>query len=302
MPIIEVEQLQKRYGETVAVRDVSFAVQEGEIFGILGPNGAGKTTTVECIAGLREADGGAVSVLGLDPRRDRDTVRQVLGVQLQESELPPKLKLGEAIDLYASFYSQPADIGPLLEALGLAGKIGTRFAKLSGGQKQRLSIALALIGRPRIAILDELTTGLDPQARREVWALIEDIRSTGVTILLVTHFMEEAEHLCDRVALIDEGRVVASGTPGALAEQAGEEQRIHFRPSVPIADGLLSDLAEVRSVERRGEQLVVTGTPAALGAVMSVLASRGIVAEQLRVEQAGLEDAFMAFTSTKGVK
>jgi ABC-2 type transport system ATP-binding protein len=296
MPIIEVEHLQKRYGDTVAVSDVSFSIEEGEIFGILGPNGAGKTTSVEMLAGLRRPDAGKVSVLGLDPRTDGEKLRAVVGVQLQESELPDKIEVGEALELYASFYPQPADPQRLLETLGLAEKRSTRFAKLSGGQKQRLSIALALIGNPRIAVLDELTTGLDPQARRDTWALIESIRDRGVTIVLVTHFMEEAEHLADRVALIDSGRVVAIDTPAGLADAAVPEQVIRFRPSMPIEDGLLDAVPGVSSVTRRGAQVVVTGTGDLLGAVVAVLARNGVVASQLRVDQASLEDAFVALT------
>ena len=296
MPIIEVEHLQKRYGDTVAVSDVSFSIEEGEIFGILGPNGAGKTTSVEMLAGLRKPDAGKISVLGLDPRTDGEKLRAVVGVQLQESELPDKVEVGEALELYASFYPQPADPQRLLETLGLAEKRSTRFAKLSGGQKQRLSIALALIGNPRIAVLDELTTGLDPQARRDTWALIESIRDQGVTIVLVTHFMEEAEHLADRVALIDSGRVVAIDTPAGLADAAVPEQVIRFRPSMPIEDGLLDAVPGVSSVTRRGDQVVVTGTGDLLGAVVAVLARNGIVANQLRVDQASLEDAFVALS------
>ena len=205
MPVIEVSDLRKRYGERVAVDGVSFTVEEGEIFGILGPNGAGKTTTVECIAGLRTPDTGEITVLGLDPQRDGAQLRHRLGMQLQESQLPDKLKVGEAVRLYASFYSDPADWRALLAELGLADKENARFGKLSGGQKQRLSIALALVGNPRVAVLDELTTGLDPQARRDTWDLIEQVRARGVTVVLVTHFMDEAERLCDRVALIDAG-------------------------------------------------------------------------------------------------
>ena len=217
--VIEVQHLHKRYGDTMAVDDVSFTVEEGEIFGILGPNGAGKTTTVECIEGLRTPDGGAISVLGLDPQRDRAELTQRLGVQLQDSQLPDRLRVAEALELYGSFYRTPADWRALMDVLGLADKRDTRFGKLSGGQKQRLSIALALVGSPQVAVLDELTTGLDPQARRDTWALIEGIRDRGVTIVLVTHFMEEAERLCDRVALIDAGRVVALDTPAGLAER-----------------------------------------------------------------------------------
>ena len=294
--VIEVQHLHKRYGETVAVDDVSFTVEEGEIFGILGPNGAGKTTTVECVEGLRTPDGGRISVLGLDPRRDRAELTQQLGVQLQDSQLPERLRVAEALRLYSSFYAEPADWRALMATLGLAGKSSTRFGKLSGGQKQRLSIALALVGSPRVAVLDELTTGLDPQARRDTWALIEDVRSRGVTILLVTHFMEEAERLCDRVALIDAGRVVAVDTPAGLAERVQAGQRIQFRPSVPFDDGLLTSLPDVTSVIRRGEVVVVTGSDNALNAVTSALARHQIVARQLRVEQASLEDAFVALT------
>ncbi|MDM7854976.1 ABC transporter ATP-binding protein [Cellulomonas alba] len=221
--VIEVQGLHKRYGDTVAVDDVSFTVDEGEIFGILGPNGAGKTTTVECVEGLRERDGGMVRVLGLDPARDRAELTQQLGVQLQDARLPERLRVDEALDLYRSFYRAPADPDALLEALGLDGARRTQFGKLSGGQRQRLSIALALVGNPRVAVLDELTTGLDPRARREAWRLIADVRARGVTIVLVTHFMEEAERLCDRVAVIDAGRVVIVDSPAALAARAAAE-------------------------------------------------------------------------------
>ena len=297
MAVIDVEHVHKRYGEKVAVDDVSFTVEEGEIFGILGRNGAGKTTTVECLVGLRKPDGGRVRVLGMDPQRDGHELRQQVGVQLQESDLPDKLTVAEAIDLYASFYRTPADGRALLELLGLAEKRNTRYKKLSGGQKQRLSIALALIGRPRIAVLDELTTGLDPAARRGTWALIEDIRRQGVTIVLVSHFMEEAERLCDRVAVIEAGRVAAIGSPAGLAGRLGGQQRIHFRPSGPLADRLLADLPEVTSVTRTGDTVVVTGTADALLAVTSALARHGVVAQELRLEQPSLEDAFVAVTS-----
>jgi len=294
--VIDVQHLHKTYGDTVAVADVSFTVHEGEIFGILGPNGAGKTTTVECVEGLRDPDGGQISVLGLDPQRDRDALTQRLGVQLQQSRLPDQLRVSEALELFSSFYPDPADWRELMEVLGISAKASTPFRKLSGGQQQRLSIALALVGNPRVAVLDELTTGLDPQARRDTWELIEGVRERGVTIVLVTHFMEEAERLCNRVAVIDAGRVVALDTPAALAEQVQTGQRIQFRPSAPIDDFLLESLPEVTSIQHKGDALVVTGTGNALNAVISVLARNQIVAEQLRVDQATLEDAFLAFT------
>ena len=221
MPLIEVTDLRKRYGTRVAVDGVSFTVERGEIFGILGTNGAGKTTTVECLQGLRRADGGTVSVLGLDPETDRAALTRRVGVQLQESRLPAKLRVREALELFASFYAEPADIDVLLDQLDLRDHAHSSFGKLSGGQKQRVSIALALVGQPELAILDELTTGLDPHARRETWRLVEGVRATGVTVLLVTHFMDEAERLCDRVAIFDAGRVVATGTPAELRAAAG---------------------------------------------------------------------------------
>ena len=294
--VIEVQHLHKNYGDTVAVDDVSFAVQEGEIFGILGPNGAGKTTTAECIEGLRTPDRGEISVLGLDPRRDRAELTQRLGVQLQDSQLPDKLRVTEALELYSSFYRRPADWRALVDMLGLAAKGTTPFKKLSGGQKQRLSIALALVGSPQVAVLDELTTGLDPQARRDTWDLIEGVRSRGVTIVLVTHFMEEAERLCDRVALIDAGRIVALDSPAALAERVEVEQRIQFCPSAPLDDRLLTSLPDVTGIIHRGDVVVVTGNSNALNAVTSVLARHQIEAQQLRVDQASLEDAFLALT------
>jgi ABC-2 type transport system ATP-binding protein len=299
--VIEVRQLHKRYGETVAVDNISFDVQEGEVFGILGPNGAGKTTTVECIEGLRNPDGGTVSVLGLNPAqaRDRAELTQRLGIQLQDSQLPANLRVDEALDLYSSFYRNPADWRSLLDVLGLAGKAKTRFGKLSGGQKQRLSIALALVGTPQVAVLDELTTGLDPAARHETWELIEHVRDRGVTIVLVTHFMEEAERLCDRVALIDSGRVVAIDTPANLADGVETEQRIQFRPSAPLPQNLLESLPDVTNVIYRGDVVVVTGNSNALNAVTSALARNQIVARQLRVDQANLEDAFLALTGSK---
>jgi ABC-2 type transport system ATP-binding protein len=295
MPVIEVERLHKQYGQVTAVDEVSFAVERGEIFGILGPNGAGKTTTVECISGLRAPDGGTVRVLGLDPTGDRDEVRQRVGVQLQEAGLPDKLQVHETMKLFASFYRDPAEIDPLLARLGLADKAQARYKKLSGGQKQRLAIALALVGRPEVVVLDELTTGLDPHARRETWELVEQVRDAGVTVLLVTHFMEEAERLCDRLALIDHGRVVAVDTPAGLAERSGS-QRMRFRPSEQLEESELLALPEVDSVTRHGAQLELTGGAELVQAVTSLLARRQIIALGLRIEQSSLDDAFISLT------
>ena len=295
-PIIKVANLHKAYGQLVAVEDVSFAVSEREIFGILGPNGAGKTTTVECLSGLRVPDGGTISVLGVDPRQDRATIREFVGVQLQEGSLRPKLTVWELVDLFASFYERRADAGELLELLDLTAKRDDYYKGLSGGQKQRLSIALALIGNPKIAILDELTTGLDPQARRETWGLIEGIRDRGVTIVLVTHFMDEAERLCDRVALIDSGRVIALDTPLGLAESAGGGNHMRFVPSGPFEDRLLTQLPEVNRVEHQGDRIVVSGTGDLLNAVIRALASASVEAKDVQLESATLEDAFVRLT------
>jgi ABC-2 type transport system ATP-binding protein len=296
MDVIEVTHLTKRYGERLAVDDISFTVEEGEILAILGPNGAGKTTTVESISGLRAPDSGAVRVLGHDPQRDRAVVRRLLGVQLQQSELPEKLRVREALELFASFHADPAEPDALIDGLGLAGKRDTAFGKLSGGQRQRLSIALALIGRPKVAILDELTTGLDPQARRDTWELIEGIRDRGTTVVLVSHFMDEAERLADRVAILDEGRLVALDSTAGVVGLAGMDQQLRFRPSVAIDDALLTDLAEVRGISRSGRTVTVSGSGELVHAVTATLARNGIVAHDLRIEQAGLDDAFLALT------
>lgn len=295
MSVIEVNNLHKRYGDHVAVEDVSFTVERGEIFGIIGPNGAGKTTTVECLEGLRQPDRGSARVLGLDVRRGRAELRQRVGVQLQGGGLPEKLTVREALNLYSSFYHKPANGERLLAELGLSSKRNTAFGKLSGGQKQRLSIALALVGNPEVVVLDELTTGLDPQARRETWELIGNIRKRGVTVLLVTHFMDEAERLCDRLAVIDEGRIVAMDSPAGLIARVNAEQYLYFRPSAPLDERLLTGLPEVTGV-RSDAEVRITGRGNLLSAVTSLLAQQGIKANQLRLEQTSLEDAFVALT------
>jgi ABC-2 type transport system ATP-binding protein len=296
MTALEVRNLHKRYGQHVAVDDVSFTVEEGEIFGIIGPNGAGKTTTVESIAGLRTPDSGSISVLGLDPIKDRAEVRERLGVQLQESSFPDAIKVAEALELYSSFYRNPADWRELMELLGLTEKRNTQYKALSGGQKQRLSIALALVGNPKVAILDELTTGLDPQARRDTWSLIERVRDTGVTILLVTHFMDEAERLSDRIAVIDGGRVAAVDTPAGLIAQSSAVQQVRFRVSQPLDKSVLTELPDVTNVEITEGRWLVAGRGQLLGSVAGALARAQVVAEDLRVDQRNLDDAFVAFT------
>ncbi|MGW1104353.1 ABC transporter ATP-binding protein [Streptomyces sp. NPDC002540] len=296
MAIIEVDGVRKAYAGRPVVDGVSFAVDEGEIFGILGPNGAGKTTTVECVEGLRVPDAGTVRVAGLDPVADHDRVTRMLGAQLQESELQPKITVAEALELHSAFYPEPADWRALAERLGLHTKYDTRFAKLSGGQKQRLSIALALVGNPKVVVLDELTTGLDPRARRDTWKLIEDVRDSGVTVLLVTHFMEEASRLCDRVAVIDKGKVVALDTPSGLISRAGSATVISFTPSQPLDDTELGLLPGAVSVDQNDGRIVINGTDETVNAVISLLARHRITAHQLRVTEATLDDAFLDLT------
>jgi ABC-2 type transport system ATP-binding protein len=295
-PAIEVLHLRKSYGTTVAVDDVSFSVAEGEIFGILGPNGAGKTTTIECVMGLRSPDSGSVRVMGLDPGQDSEQLHPIVGAQLQASALPGLLKVGEILGLYRSFYREPADVAELVGVLGLAGKLKNYYMSLSGGQKQRLSIALALIGQPKIAMLDEMTTGLDPRARRDTWDLIERVRARGATIVLVTHHMEEAARLCDRMALIDRGRVVAIDSPAGLVERAADGKRVRFVPSGSFDDRLLTDLPEVKAVERHGRHVEVTGARDLVNAVILTLARAGVTAGDMQVESATLEDAFLRLT------
>jgi len=296
--VVSVSHLRKVYGATVAVDDVSFSVAEGEIFGIIGPNGAGKTTTVECISGLRIPDAGSATVYGLSPKTDREELRKFVGVQLQESSLPPRIKVWEALDLFASFYSNPLDSGELLESLGIENKRNAAFKQLSGGQKQRLSIALALVGNPKIAILDELTTGLDPEARRETWDLIERIRDRGVTVILVTHYMDEAERLCDRVALINHGRLIALDTPAAMAAREGGEVHVQFVPSGAVDDKVLAALPGVTSVEHSGIRVVVAGSGDLTTRVLYSLLNMGVRASDVQVKSGNLEDAFVRLTKT----
>ena len=297
-PAVEIAHLRKTYGALVAADDISFSVAEGEIFGILGPNGAGKTTTVECAVGLRSPEAGTIRLMGLDPQADRDQVHEIVGVQLQASAFPAKLRVGEIIEEFRSFYRHPADVTNLVEALGLAEKRRDYYRSLSGGQRQRLSVALALIGDPKIAVLDEMTTGLDPQARRDAGMLIESIRGRGVTIVLVTHFMEEAERLCDRVALIDHGRLVALDTPAHLAARARGGKSVRFLPSAPFDDRLLAGLPEVTRVEHEGQHVVVTGTGELVNTVIITLHAAGVEARDVQLDASSLEDAFVRLTGT----
>ncbi len=296
---VVIKNLVKRYGGLLAVDDVSFSIQEGEIFGIIGPNGAGKTTTVECISGLRVPDSGSINVFGLSPQRDRYRIREFVGVQLQESALPPRLRVGEALELFASFYALPLDPQEVLQTLSIKNIEHTAFKNLSGGEKQRVSIALALVGNPRIAILDELTTGLDPEARRATWALIGRMRDRGVTVILVTHFMDEAETLCDRVALIDRGRLRALDRPEAIATEAGVN-RVRFVPSRPVNDETLYAVQGVEVVERKDRYVTVTGTGDLASSLINALAAMGIQVSELEARHGNLDDAFIRLTRESG--
>ena len=299
-PIVKVEQLRKTYGETVAVDDVSFEVQEGEIFGMVGPNGAGKTTTIECLEGLRKPDAGTIRVLGVDPQRESHTLRERTGMQLQQSNLPERMKVWEALDLYSSFYPKAADWKELLAQLGLEEKRNTPFSKLSGGQKQRLFIALALLPDPQLVFLDELTTGLDPQARHAIWDLVRDVRAKGKTVLLTTHFMEEAERLCDRVAILDHGKIVALDTPAALIRGLGTEERVVFCVDSPLPAGFEKALSGTDRLEVQGERVVIHGKNGRkvplVSDVVSLLTSQGVQFRDLRTEQPSLEDVFLSLT------
>jgi len=292
---VTVQHLVKKYGRLVAVNDVSLSIHEGEIFGIIGPNGAGKTTTVECISGLRAPDSGSISVYGLSPQKDRNAIREFVGVQLQESALPPRIKVGEAVKLFASFYSNPLDPDQLLESLGIEQIVKSSFKNLSGGQKQRVSIALALVGNPKLAVLDELTTGLDPEARREIWSLIERMRERGVTVILVTHFMDEAERLCDRLALINHGAVRALDTPEAIAAKAGGS-RVRFVPSQPVDEQTLRAIPGVNEIERKERYVTVTGTGDLAGSLLNALAAIGVRVSEVEARAGNLEDAFIKLT------
>lgn len=299
-PIIQVENLRKTYGATVAVDAVSFEVQEGEIFGMVGPNGAGKTTTIECLEGLRRPDSGSLRVMGLDPQRESRTLRTRTGIQLQQSNLPERMRVWEALDLYSSFYPHAVNWQTLLEQLGLEEKRNAPFAKLSGGQKQRLFIALALLPDPQLIFLDELTTGLDPQARHTIWGLVRDVRAQGKTILLTTHFMEEAERLCDRVAILDHGRMVALDTPAALIRDLGAEERVAFSVNGALPPALATALSLAGRLEIQGERVTVHGNAdrqvPLVSQVVSLLTQSGVPFRDLRTEQPTLEDVFLKLT------
>ena len=289
---ITVERLRKTYGDIVAVDEVTFHVGRGEIFGIIGPNGSGKTTTVECLQGLRLADSGEVSVLGLDPRRQGEALRRRIGSQLQESALPERIKVWEALDLFVTASSVRRPWQEVAEEWSIYHRRNSVFANLSGGERQRLFIALALITDPELVFLDEMTTGLDPAARRVAWSLIRSVRERGTTVVLVTHFMDEVEHLCDRVAVFRDGRVLVSDSPSRLVQQHGTERTVRF--SAAGGDlSWLSQVTDVVSYERLADAVTVHGRDAVLAHVAAALVERHHAPPDLRVEMPTLEDVYM---------
>jgi ABC-2 type transport system ATP-binding protein len=294
-PIISVQNLRKTYGKTIAVDDISFEVEEGEIFGLLGPNGAGKTTTVECLQALREPDSGNIRVLGLDPRTEAQALRRRIGSQLQESALPDRVKVWEALDMFASVAPEPLDWRVLIEQWGLAEKRKASFSSLSGGQRQRLFIALALVNNPKVVFLDEMTTGLDPAARRVAWDLIRAIRERGTTVVLVTHFMDEAENLCDRVAIVDCGKIIAADNPLGLIARHTSQVRVIFTTDKSELDWL-ERVPGVTGVTKKGPRVEVEGSGPVLALAAAALVEHGIVPADLHVEQPSLEDVFLKLT------
>lgn len=292
---IVVEDLVKRYGHTAVVNGVSFDVRPGEIFGILGRNGAGKTTTVECLQGLRRPDGGRVRVLGLDPMTETRALRARIGTQLQESALPARITVTEALRWFASFTPGARDWRHLIDQWGLADKRKAHFSELSGGQRQRLFIALALVNQPDIVFLDEMTTGLDPGSRRSAWELIRSVRQTGTTVVLVTHFMDEAEHLCDRLAILERGQVIALDSPGALIADHADEVTVRFSaPDVQLE--WLPTVPGVQRLARRNGSVEIIGHGPLLADVAAALVERGIRPRDLRAELPTLEDVFLSLT------
>jgi ABC-2 type transport system ATP-binding protein len=296
-PVIRVRDLRKTYGRTVAVDGVSFEVNEGEIFGLIGPNGAGKTTTMECIEGLRAPDRGAIAVLGLDPVRDVRALQERIGVQLQEAQLQKRITVREAVGLWASLYRTAVDGDGLLEQLGLGDKRDAWFMTLSGGQKQRLLIALALINDPAVVFLDELTTGLDPQARRTIWELVRGMRTRGKTVFLTTHLMEEAERLCDRVAIIDHGRLVDVGAPAELVRRHCPVTIVTVAVDDPGAPAWFAAIPGVDSVAAEGQTYTIRGrTDNVVTAVIGCVAEHRLQVRHFQTASPTLEDVFLQLT------
>jgi len=300
-PVLQVENLVKRYGEVEAVRGVSFSVEEGEVFGLLGPNGAGKTSTIEVLEGLRVADGGRATVCGLDPLRSPNELKNEIGAVLQATSLPDKLRVSEALRLFASFYKRTRNSHELLRRFGLEEKRHTFYNQLSGGQKQRLALALALVNDPRVLFLDEPTAGLDPQVRREIYTIIEELKREKKTIVLTTHYIEEAEKLCDRVAIIDHGKLIASGTPRELKQRSGNTTRLEVRLAKPAGREALSQLDGVTdALEVDGAYVLhCQRTAPAIVALVKHLEAQGNELASLEIAAPSLEDVFIELTGRR---
>ncbi|MFC4857803.1 ABC transporter ATP-binding protein [Actinophytocola glycyrrhizae] len=294
--VVSVEDLRKTYGPRVAVSDVSFEVRRCEIFGILGSNGAGKTTIVEILQGLRDRTSGQVSVLGLDPAREKNRLRRVIGSQLQSSALPERLRIVEAIQLFAHARNVPVDVEATMATWGLEPLRNRPFGALSGGEQQRLFVALALLGDPELVLLDELTTGLDPSARHATWDLIRKVRDHGTTVVLVTHFMDEAEILCDRVGIMDRGNLVACDTPGALTAHHGGPVTITFSTTNGYQPDHLLPIPGVDSATLGDGKVTVTGQSTAAVHVAAALAEKGVTPADYRTHYPSLEDVFLSVT------
>jgi len=300
-PIILVENLFKSYGAVEAVRGVSFAVEQGEVFGLLGPNGAGKTSTVEILEGLRTLDRGVARVCGLDPQGSGEQFKQKIGAVLQSTSLPDKLRVKEALDLFAHFYHHRADTNKLLARFQLDEKRNTFYSHLSGGQKQRLALAMALVNDPEVVFLDEPTAGLDPQVRREIYDIIEELRREKKTVLLTTHYIEEAERLCDRVAIVDQGRVIALGTPRELKQKSAGTTRIEVRLAHPLVNGKLSGLDGVSdSREFDGTYVLHSARPPqTIVALVKQLEAENNELQSLEMFSPSLEDVFIELTGRR---
>jgi ABC-2 type transport system ATP-binding protein len=297
MAVVSVESLRKSYGGVAAVDGVSLEIEAGEIFGMVGPNGAGKTTTMDCMTGMRTPDSGRVSVLGLDPSADRKQLLRLIGIQQQDSELPERMKVREAMELFSSFYDHPEPWPGLLEALDLSEKSEAYFSSLSGGQKRRLFVALSLVCRPTIVFLDELTSGLDPHARRSMWDLVRGLRDAGRTVFLSTHYMDEAERLCDRVAVMDRGRVVALGTPDSLVESLGARITVYIGVPVGFENPALGAVPGVSAVSVEGGTLrIEIRESGAIVGIVRLMDECGVDLGDFRTERATLEDVFLKFT------
>ena len=295
--VVSCAAVSRNFGSFTALEDVSFEVREGEVFGVVGPNGAGKTTLLNCMEGLDRPSSGRVEVLGFDPVRDQHSLAQQIGVQLQSAALPPRLTVQDALELYSALYERPRPWRELLKDLGIKDKANARVDRLSGGERQRVFVALALINRPQLAFLDELTTALDPQSRRNMWDTVEHVRDSGATVVLTTHYMEEAERLCDRVAIIDHGRLVALDTVASLIQQhAGETTAKLILSASPSAEFDLNGVPGVTSARTEGRELTIRGAADGLQGVIAALAAHRITVTSMSTTTPGLEDVFLALT------